>query len=92
MWFLHAKTKWKKQQQKQNRTPQGNSYYQKENVLDTFQNNPREGALKSGWRYKGNKMSIFTPVNKEAIREDHTGSKELGSQLRYYCLFKDEPV
>ena len=39
-----------KKKKKKNRTPQGNSYYRKENVLDTFQNNPREGALKSGWR------------------------------------------
>ena len=70
----------KKTKQNQNRSPQRNSYYRKESVLDTFQNNQREGALESGWRYRGNKMSISTPVNKEAVREDHTGSKELRSQ------------
>lgn len=69
-----------KQKQKQNRSPQRNSYYRKESVLDTFQNNQREGALESRWRYKGNKMSISTPVNKEAVGEDHTGLKELRSQ------------
>lgn len=78
--FDTLKPSGKKQKQKQNRSPQRNSYYQKESVLDTFQNNQREGALESGWRYKGNKMNISTPVNKEVIREDHTGSKELRSQ------------